>query len=148
MSGARTRIVLALEFVLGVLPVLAFAVYFFPVGVFWVRSVVELLSDGTANFYTTLIALIIVAGGLGLLSLCILMLRAWLGRGAPGGALLTGLLLGAAASFGLLITGWMIGSYWVDYYLFGAPLVVGAHQIYAGLRRKDRRPVAPTPATP
>jgi len=136
-------VILALEFVLGVLPALAFSIYLFPVGVFWVRSVLELVSNGTANLYTTSIALIIVAGGLGLLSLCILMLRSWLGRAAPSRVLLAGLLLGVAASLGLLITSWIMGGYWTDYYLFGAPLLVGAHQFYAGLRRGAPAPAAP-----
>jgi hypothetical protein len=141
-------VILAVEFVLGVLPALAFSIYLFPVGVFWVRSVLESASNGTANLYTVSIALIIVAGGLGLLSLCILMLGSWLGRGAPSRMLLAGLLLGVAASLGILITGSIMGGYWFDYYLFGAPLLVGAHQVYAGLRRGNRHARSPAPATP
>jgi len=68
----RTRALLILEFLVGAAPAIALYVFLLPVGLFWVRRVLELARDGTTNAFTTSFALIFVAGGAGLLSLCIL----------------------------------------------------------------------------
>lgn len=137
MRRSGARLLAAIEFAVGVVPALAFYVYHFPVGVFWVESVLEGASEGTTNLFTTSIAVIFVASGLGLVSLCLLMAKGWIGRGLPGPLLLTGLFVGLAASLGLLTISWKIGAYWIDYYILGAPLVVGVHQLCSGLRRRS-----------
>ena len=135
----RTRILLVLEFLIGALPAIALYVYLFPVGLFWVQRVLELAKDGTTSLLTTSVALIFVAGGVGLLSLCALVLARLSGRGFPGRALLAGLLMGVAASLGLLILSWRTGGFWTDYFIFGLPILVTAHLLYSGIRHDARR---------
>lgn len=144
----RTRVLLILEFLIGALPAIVFYVYHFPVGVFWVQRVLELAKAGTTNFFTTSIALIFVAGGLGLLSLCGLMLARLSGRGLPGRTLLAGLFVGLAASLGLLIINGYAGAYWTDYGIFGLPILVGAHLLYSGMRQQTQRQNVPSRALP
>jgi len=144
----RTRVLLVLEFLIGALPAIALYVYLFPVGLFWVQRVLELAKDGTANLFTTSVALIFVAGGVGLLSLCGLLLARLTGRGFPGRALLAGLLAGVAASLGLLFLGWHTGGFWTDYVVFGLPILVTAHLLYSGIRHDARRAKAPDRALP
>jgi hypothetical protein len=139
---------LILELLIGALPACVFYVYHFPVGLFWVRRVLELAKTGTTNFFTTSIALIFVAGGLGLLSLCSLMVARLSGRGFPGRTVLAGLLAGLAASLGLLILNGYVGAYWIDYGVFGLPILVGAHLLYSGMRHEARRPNTPDRALP
>ncbi|MDH5565513.1 MAG: hypothetical protein OEY15_02470 [Myxococcales bacterium] len=136
---ARTRVLLMLEFLIGALPAIVFYVYHFPVGVFWVRRVLELARDGTTNPFTTSIALIFVAGGVGVLSLCALFLARLAGGGWPGRALLAGLLVGLAAALGLLIVSGYAGGYWTDYCMFGMPILVGAHLLCSGMRHGAQR---------
>ncbi len=144
----RTRVLLILEFLICVLPAMIFYVYHFPVGLFWVRRVAELAKTGTTDLFTTSIALIFVAGGLGLLSLCSLMVARLSGRGFPGRTVLAGLLAGLAASLGLLILNGYAGAYWVDYGLFGLPILVGAHLLYSGMRHEAKPPNTPDRALP
>jgi len=139
----RTRVLLVLEFLIGALPAIALYVYLFPVGLFWVQRVLELARDGTTNLLTTSVALIFVAGGVGLLSLCVLVFARLSGRGFPGRVLLAGLLMGVVASLGLLILGWRTGGFWIDYVIFGLPILLTAHLLYSGLRHDARRPKAP-----
>jgi glucan phosphoethanolaminetransferase (alkaline phosphatase superfamily) len=144
----RTRILLVLEFLIGALPAIALYVYLFPVGLFWAQRVLELAKDGTTNLFTTSIALIFVAGGVGLLSLCALMLARLSGRGFPGRVLLAGLLAGVAAALGLLIISWRTGGFWIDYFIFGLPILLTAHLLYSGIRHDARRLNAPDRALP
>ena len=139
----RTRILLVLEFLICALPALVFYVYHFPVGLFWVRRVLELAKIGTTNFFTASIALLFVAGGLGLISLCGLVLARLSGRGFPGPTLLAGLVAGLVASLGLLILRWRAGGFWIDYFVFGLPILLTAHLLYSGMRHDARRPKAP-----
>jgi hypothetical protein len=139
----RTRVLLILEFLVGAAPAIALYVYLFPVGLFWVRRVLELSRDGMTNAFTTSFALLFVAGGVGLLSLCILFLGRLSGRGFPGRALLAGLLAGVAAALGLLILSWRTGGFWTDYLILGLPILVTAHLLYSGLRHDARRSEAP-----
>ncbi|HEY5658066.1 MAG TPA: hypothetical protein VIY27_09775 [Myxococcota bacterium] len=148
MVRTRTRVLLALEFLIGALPGLVFYVYHFPVGVFWVRRVLELAGGGTTNAFTTSIALIFVAGGIGAVSLCILFLARLAGAGPPGRALFAGLLLGLAAASGMLFVAVSVGAFWTDYYLFGLPILVGAHLLYLAVRHGARRPRASQAALP
>ena len=135
----RTRILLILEFLIGAAPAIALYVYFFPVGLFWVRRVLELARGGTTNFFTTSFALLFIAGGVGLLSLCILLLARLSGRGFPGRALLVGLLAGVAAALGLLFLSWSAGGFWTDYAVSGLPVLVTAHLLYSGMRHDAHR---------
>jgi glucan phosphoethanolaminetransferase (alkaline phosphatase superfamily) len=135
----RTRALLILEFLIGAAPAIALYVYFCPVGLFWVRRVLELATDGTSNAFTTSFALLFVAGGVGLLSLCILFLARLSGRGFPGRALLAGLLAGVVAALGLLFLSWRTGGYWTDYIFLGLPILVTAHLLYCGMRHDARR---------
>jgi peptidoglycan/LPS O-acetylase OafA/YrhL len=134
----RTRALLILELLIGAIPAIALYVFLFPVGLFWVRRVLELARDGTTNAFTTSTALIFIAGGVGLLSLCIL----FLGR-LPGRALLAGLLAGVAAALGLLFLSWRTGGFWIDYVIFGLPILLTAHLLYSGMRHDARRSEAP-----
>jgi hypothetical protein len=135
----RTRALLILEFLVGAAPAIALYVFLFPVGLFWVRRVLELARDGTTNAFTTSFALIFVAGGAGLLSLCILFVGRLSGRGFPGRALLAGLLAGVAAALGLLFISWRVGGFWTDYVVFGLPIPLTAHLLYSGMRHDARR---------
>ncbi len=92
----RTRILLILELLLGVLPVSVFYIYHFPVGLFWTRSVLELAIEGTVNLFTTCIAVFFVVGGLGLACLCYAMFARLSGRGFPNRLVLAGVVLGMA----------------------------------------------------
>jgi glucan phosphoethanolaminetransferase (alkaline phosphatase superfamily) len=144
----RTRVLLVLEFLIGAAPAIALYIYLFPVGLFWVRRVLELAQDGTTNLFTTSIALIFIASGVGLLSLCTLALARLSGRGFPGRVLLTGLLAGVAAALGLLIVSWRTGGFWIDYLIFGLPILVTAHLLYSGMRHDARRLKLPDRALP
>ena len=139
---ARTRALLVLEFLIGAAPAIALYLYFFPVGLFWVRRVLDLARDGTTNPFTTSFALIFVAGGVGLLSLCALLFARLAGRGFPGRVLLAGLLLGVIAALGLLALSWYVGGFWTDYVILGLPILVTAHFLYSGMRQDTRRSMA------
>jgi hypothetical protein len=65
----RTRLLLILELLVGLLPVTASYLYHFPVGVFWTGQVIELTGEGLANAYTSGVAIAFVTGGVGLLGL-------------------------------------------------------------------------------
>jgi glucan phosphoethanolaminetransferase (alkaline phosphatase superfamily) len=134
----RTRALLILEFLVGAAPAIALYVYFFPVGLFWVRSVLELARDGTSNAFTTAFALLFVAGGVGLLSLCILLVSRLAGGGFPGRPLLAGLFAGVVAALGLLFLSWRVGGFWTDYVVLGLPVLVAAHLLYSGMRHDAR----------
>ncbi len=140
-TGRGLRVVLGLELALGVLPVTGFYAYLFPVGMFWTGRVVRLASHGIVNPFTVCMAGAFVAGGVGIASLWLTILRRLLGGEATGresGGRLArcGLLLGMAVSLGLLYVMTTIGAELTDYYLYGAPFVVGAHQLYLGRRRR------------
>jgi glucan phosphoethanolaminetransferase (alkaline phosphatase superfamily) len=138
-TRTRTRVLLVLEFLIAALPAIALYVYLFPVGLFWVQRVLELAGEGTTNLFTTSVALIFVAGGVGLLSLCALVRARLCGRGFPGRILLTGLLVGVAVAIGLLIISWRTGGFWTDYFIFGLPVLLTAHLLYSGIRHDARR---------
>lgn len=144
----RTRVLLALEFLVGALPALAFYVYHFPVGVFWVRRVLALASQGITNPFTTFVALVFVAGGIGAISLCLLFLGWLAGGSSPGRALFAGLVLGLAAALGMLSIAVSVSAYWTDYFMFGMPILVGAHLLYLAVRRGARRQRTPGAALP
>jgi glucan phosphoethanolaminetransferase (alkaline phosphatase superfamily) len=144
----RTRVLLVLEFLIGALPAIALYVYLLPVGLFWVGRVLELARGGTTNLFTTSVALIFVAGGVGLLSLCALVLARLSGRGFPGRVLLVGLFIGVAAALGLLIIGRQTGGFWIDYFIFGLPILLTARLLYSGIRNDARRAKAPDRALP
>jgi hypothetical protein len=62
--------------------------------------------------------------------------------------LLAGLLMGVAASLGLLIISWRMGGFWIDYFIFGLPILVTVHLLYSGMRYDTQRPEAPDRALP
>jgi agmatine/peptidylarginine deiminase len=134
----RTRILLILELLLGVVPVTALYIYYFPAGLFWTRQVLAQAIGGVVNAFTASIAAVFIAGGIGLVSAWFLMAGRLFGRGFPGRLPLAGLLIGMAASIGILIVTSIMGAFWIDYYLYGAPLLVAAHHVYAGMRSGGR----------
>ncbi len=141
-----TRVLLVLEFVLGVLPPIAYFIYHFPVAVFWVSSVVELVFAGTANLFTVSVAVFFVAAGLGLASLSYTIYLRLFRNALPGRALLGGLLIGMTASIGLLSVAWMTLGFWIEFYVYGAPLIVAAHHLFSTLRQQRLRLKIPSPA--
>ena len=141
-----TRVLLVLEFVLGVLPPIAYFIYHFPVAVFWVRSVVELVFAGTANLFTVSVAVFFVAAGLGLASLSYTIYLRLFRNALPGRALLGGLLIGMTSSIGLLSVAWMTLGFWIEFYVYGAPLIVAAHHLFSTLRQQRLRLKIPSPA--
>ncbi len=141
-----TRVLLVLEFVLGVLPPIAYFIYHFPVSVFWVSSVVELVFAGTANLFTVSVAVFFVAAGLGLASLSYTIYLRLFRNALPGRALLGGLLIGMTASIGLLSVAWMTLGFWIEFYVYGAPLIVAAHHLFSTLRQQRLRLKIPSSA--
>ena len=141
VAGRGTRVVLGLELALGVLPVTAFYGYLFPVGMSWTGRVVQLAAHRIVNPFTVCMAGAFVGGGIGIATLWLTIVRRLLGPQATGreiGGRLArcGLLLGMAVSLGLLYVLTTIGAEPTDYYLYGTPFVVAAHQLYLGRRRR------------
>src|SRR5437899_2546683 len=148
-AGRGLRIVLGLELALGVLPVTGFYAYLFPVGLFWTGRVVLLASQRIVNPFTVGMAGAFVAGGFGIASLWFTIVRRLLRGGAAAGEdggrpARCGLLLGMAVALGLLYVMTTIGAEPTDYYLYGTPFVVAAHQLYLG--RRHRAPSIPVAA--
>lgn len=141
-----TRVLLVLEFVLGVLPPIAYFIYHFPVVIFWVSSVIELVFTGTANLFTVSVAVFFVAAGLGLASLSYTIYLRLFRNALPGRALLGGLLIGMTASIGLLSVAWMTLGFWIEFYVYGAPLIVAAHHLFSTLRQQRLRLKIPSSA--
>ena len=142
----RKRVLLILEFVLGVIPPAAYFIYHFPVVVFWVSSVVELVFEGTANLFTVSVAMFFVAAGLGLASLSYTIYLRLFRNAFPGRILLGGLLIGMTASIGLLTIAWLTLGFWIDFYIYGAPLIVAAHHLFSTIRQQRLRLKIPSPA--
>ena len=139
------RVLLVLEFVLGVIPSLAYFIYHLPVVVFWVSRVVKLVFAGTANLFTVSVAVFFVAASLGLASLSYTIYLRLFRNAFPGRILLGGLLIGMAASIGLLTIAWMTLGFWIDAYIYGAPLIVAAHHLFSTLRQQRLRLKIPSP---
>lgn len=135
----RIRILLLFELLLGVLPLSFFYVYYFPVGIFWTRKVLELATRGIGNLYTSGIAVAFVVGGIGLLSLWVAILGRLLGRTLPTRFLLTGLSLAIVLGIAVLIFLPFYEAFWLDYYLYGAPLLVAVHQAISYARSSRQR---------
>ena len=146
MSVARgSRVLLALELVLGVAPLTAFYVYLFPAGVFWARNAVRAALGGSPNAYALGMAAAFVLGGLGLVSLWLSVGGRLLGRVTVGRLVMTGIVAGMAASVFLLTTTTILGAYWTDYFFYGTPLLVAGRQIMLIARSRHRvgKTVAP-----
>ena len=141
----RTRILLVLELLLGVLPLSFFYIYYFPVAIFWTRRVLELAAGGIGNLYTSGVAVAFILGGVGLVSLWVAILGRLFGRTLPTRALLTGLSLAIALGIAVLIFLPFSEAFWLDYYLCGAPLLVAVHQALAYARSSRQRPEHATP---
>jgi hypothetical protein len=140
-------LLLIAELLVGVVPVTAFYVCLFPAGAFWARSVLGLVSRNILNSFTISMAAVFVLGGIGLVSIWWVVLRRLLGRAVRGPLPLAGVLAGVAASIMLLIVVTIVGAFWIDYYLYGTPLLVAAHQIFFMVRSTGARP-ATRPSLP
>ena len=130
----RTRILLVLELLLGVLPLSIFYIYYFPVGIFWTREVLELATRGIGNLYTSGVAVAFVVGGIGLVSLWVAIVGRLIGRSLPARFLLTGLSLAIALGIAVLIFLFFNEAFWPEYYMYGAPLFVAIHQALSYVR--------------
>jgi hypothetical protein len=133
---------LIVELLVGVAPVTTLYLYMFPAGAFWVRRVVGSILGGTPNTFTIGIALVFLLGGIGLVSVWWTMVRRLRGRGGPERLMIAGLVAGMLASISLLGVVTAIGAMWLDYYLYGVPPLVAAHQIVFAMRSKRRLPDA------
>jgi hypothetical protein len=132
------RITLIAELIAGVFPVTALYLYLFPAGLFWVRRVVASILEGTPNTFTIGIALVFPLGGVGLVSVWWAVVRRLRGRDGPGRLLIAGLVAGMLASIILLGVVTVLGAFWLDYYLYGTPVVVAAHHIVLQARSGRR----------
>ena len=136
----RKRLSLGLLFVLLVLlPVTVSYLYHFPVGVFWTGQVIELAGEGLANAYTSGMAIAFVAGGIGLLGLWIALVSRLIGRAVANRLALVGVSVGILLGVSLMVFLLVMGSWWTDYFLVGAPLLVAIHQIFALIRSNKPR---------
>ncbi len=141
----RTRILLVLELLLGVLPLSFFYIYYFPVGIFWTREVLELATRGIGNLYTSGVAVAFVVGGVGLVSLWVAIVGRLIGRSLPARFLLIGLLLAIALGIAVLIFLSFNEAFWPEYYMYGAPLLVAVHQAISHARSSRQRLLHATP---
>lgn len=130
----RTRVLLSVELLIGVVPLTALYIYFFPAALFWLRKVIGLAAGGAVNAFTSGVAVLHVAGAIGLLSLWLAMIRRLSGRGAPGRIVRSGLILGMVVAVSVLVLLSILGALWQDYCLYGAPLLVAAHQVCSRTR--------------
>jgi hypothetical protein len=130
----RTRLLLILELLIGLLPVTVSYLYHFPVGVFWTGRVIELAGEGLANAYTSCMAIAFVAGGIGLLGLWIALFSRLIGRAVSNRLVLVGVSVGILLGVSLLVFLLLAGGWWPDYFLVGAPLLVAIHCGYAMVR--------------
>jgi hypothetical protein len=127
----RTRLLLILELLVGLLPVTVSYLYHFPVGVFWTGQVIELAGEGLANAYTCGVAIAFVTGGVGLLGLWIALVSRLIGRAVSNRLILVGVSVAILLGVSLLVFLLLAGGWWWDYFLVGAPLLVAIHQGYA-----------------
>jgi hypothetical protein len=127
----RTRLILILELLLGLVPVTVSYIYHFPVGVFWTGQVIELAGEGLANAYTSGIAIAFVAGGVGLLGLWIALVSRLIGRVVSSRLVLVGVSVGILVGVSLMVFLLLADGWWSDYLLVGAPLLVAIHHGYA-----------------
>lgn len=136
----RTRLLLLVELVFGLLPLTFTFLYHFPVAAFWTGHVLELAGDGIGNAYTGGIAIAFVTGGIGLLAVWIALVGRLLGRTVSNRFVHAGVLVGVATGVALLLVMPMAQAWWPEYYLVGAPLIVAIHQGYA-ISRSRRTPL-------
>lgn len=140
----RTRILLILELLFGLVPISIIYIYYFPVILFWTRQVLVLATGGIMNAYTSFVAAIFVTGGIGLVSLWVLLVGRLFGRTSPGRIALTGLVIAIVVGIAVLAFLPFYGSFWwtdwwTDYYLCGAPFLIAAHQAFALAQSRRRR---------
>jgi agmatine deiminase len=135
-TGRGLRVVLGLELALAVLPVTIHYLCLFPIGLYWTARVARIASRGVVNPFTVSMAGAFLLGGIGLASLWIATTRRLLGRESSGRLHRWGLLLGVIVSSWLLFVMATIGGEFLDYYLYGAPLIAAAHHLYLGRRRR------------
>ena len=135
----RTRLLLILELLVGLLPVTVSYLYHFPVGVFWTGQVIELAGEGIANAYTSGVAIAFVAGGVGLLGLWIALVSRLIGRAVSNRLVLVGVSVGILLGVSLIVFLLLAGGWWPDYFLVGAPLLVAIHQIFTLIRSNKPR---------
>ena len=135
----RTRLLLILELLLGLVPVTFFYIYHFPVGLFWTGRVLELASEGIANAYTSGVAIAFVAGGVGLLGVWIALVGRLIGRAVSNRLVLVGVSVAILLGVVLMVFLPLADAYLSDYYLFGAPLLVAVHQACALVRSNKPR---------
>ena len=142
-AGRGLRVVLGLELLLAVLPITIHYTCLLPVGLFWSVRVLSLASRGIVNPFTAVRALAFILGGTGIASLWIALTRRLLGQDASGRLMGWGFLLGSAVSLWLLFVMATIGGEYLDYYLYGAPLLAAAHQLVLGRSRRARAVALP-----
>jgi hypothetical protein len=135
----RTRLILILELLLGLVPVTVTYLYHFPVGMFWTGRVIELVGEGLANAYTSGVAIAFVAGGIGLLGLWIALVGRLIGRPVSNRLVLAGVSVGILIGVSLIVFLLLAGGWWPDYFLVGAPLLVAIHHGYAIARANQPR---------
>jgi hypothetical protein len=133
----RTRLLLLIELFFGLVPVTATYLYHFPVAVFWTGRVCELAGDGIGNAYTSGIAIAFVAGGIGLLGVWIAIVGRLIGWNVANRFLHAGVLIGVVIGIALMLILPITASWWPEYYLVGAPLLVAIHQGYS-ISRSNR----------
>ena len=133
----RTRTLLLIELFFGLVPITAMYIYHFPVAVFWTGRVFELAADGIGNAYTSGIAIAFVAGGIGLLGVWLAIISRLIGRTVSNRFVHAGVLIGVVLGIALMLVLPIAASWWPDYYLVGAPLLVAIHQGYS-ISRSNR----------
>ena len=141
----RTRLLLIFELLFGLVPVTFSYLYHFPVAVFWTGRVIELAGEGIANAYTSGVAIALVAGGIGLLSVWIALVSRLIGRPITNRLVLAGVSVGVALGVALLLIMPLADAWISDYVLVGAALLVAIHQAYA-IARSHPAPLAITAA--
>lgn len=127
----RTRLLLLLELVFGLVPVTVSYLYQFSVGVFWTGRVLELAGDGIGNAYTSGIAIAFVAGGVGLLGVWVALASRLIGRPVSNRLVLAGVSVGVVIGIMLMVYLPLAGAWWPEYFLVGPPLLVAIHHGYA-----------------
>ncbi len=135
----RTRILLGVELILGLVPTSAFYIYYSPVGLFWTGSVLKQTTEGIVNAYTGSVAAAFVLGGIGLASLWVVLIGRLLGWTSPGRLVITGLWTAITTGVAVMIFLPIINAWWPDYYLSGAPLIVAVHLAWSHARSSGRR---------
>ena len=120
-----------LELLVGLLPVTVSYLYHFPVAVFWTGRVIELAGEGIANAYTSGVAIAFVAGGVGLLAVWIALVSRLIGRPVSNRFVLAGVSVGILLGISLVVFVLVVGAWWTDYFMVGAPLLVAIHCGYS-----------------